>query len=172
MKCSTAILREVQLMEPPSPRPVSIRNESARSLDLELVRRGVLAACSTVEIPAGEISILLTSSEAIRTLNSRFRAIDEPTDVLTFPAEDPTGNLSGDIAISTDVAHLQSKLRGVSIHEEIAFLAIHGVLHLGGYDDHEESDRAAMVAKMNAVAQTAGLLPDHEWHSRLHEAVS
>jgi probable rRNA maturation factor len=159
-------------MEPPSPRQVSIRNESARSIDLELVRQGVLAACSTVEIPEGEISILLTTSQEIRTLNSQFRAIDEPTDVLTFPADDLSGKLCGDIAISTDIAQLQADLRSVSIDEEAAFLAIHGVLHLGGYDDHEESDRSAMVAMMNVVAESAGLSPDHEWHSRLHEAIS
>ena len=116
--------------------------------------------------------MLLTSSEAIRTLNHRFRALDEPTDVLTFSAGDPTGKLCGDIAISSDVAQLQADLRGVSIEEEIAFLAIHGVLHLGGYDDHDESDRSAMVAMMNLIAVSANLQPDYEWHSRLHEAIA
>lgn len=159
-------------MEPPSPRRISIRNESARSLDFELVRRGILAACHLAPVASGEISVLVTNSAEVRRLNRTFRGIDSETDVLTFPADDQTGQHCGDIAISVEVSERQAQLRNVSTDQEIAFLAIHGVLHLAGLDDHEEQDRAEMIAKMNAVALMADLVPDFDWYSRSHEVTA
>lgn len=116
----------------------------------------------------GEISILLTDDQEIQDLNRRFRNIDEPTDVLTFPADNPM--LLGDIAISIPFAERQAKLRNVATSQEIAFLAIHGALHLLGFDDESEDDRSEMVEQMNRAATAAGLEPDMEWASILHGA--
>jgi len=156
-------------MELPSPRTVSIRNESARLYNVESIRHAVLSTCAAVTVPDGEISVLLTSNEAVRDLNGRFRGIPEETDVLTFLADDASGTICGDIAIATEYAELQAALRLVDPCEEIAFLAIHGTLHLAGFDDEDESERAQMVRQMNEIAVQAGLQPDFEWHSRLHE---
>jgi probable rRNA maturation factor len=93
----------------------------------------------------GSINVLVTSSRELQALNRRFRGQDKPTDVLSFP---PMANFSageaGDIAISTEIAAQNAKQLGHSLAAEIKTLALHGVLHLAGYD-HERDDGAMAV---------------------------
>ena len=110
--------------------------------------------------------MLLADDSEVKDLNRQFRRIDEPTDVLTFPSDNPM--LLGDIAISVPYAERQAKSRRVSLKQEIGFLAIHGGLHLLGFDDESEDDRKVMVEEMNRAAIAAGLKPDLEWSSILH----
>jgi len=86
----------------------------------------------------GSINILVTSSRELQALNRRFRGKDMPTDVLSFPpmANFSTG-LAGDIAISAEIAARNAKALGHSTADEIKTLALHGILHLAGYD-HEQ----------------------------------
>lgn len=125
----------------------------------------------------GRVDLLLTDDDEIQTLNHRFRQIDAPTDVLTFPAylgdlpESPEEPI-GDIAISVPYAQRQATVRGVSLSNELAMLAIHGALHLVGFDDIEEQDRRMMQEEMNAMAIALGLEPDPEWSSVLHGSES
>lgn len=81
-----------------------------------------------------EISLLMTDDKSIRELNKDFRNIDKSTDVLSFPMEEET--MLGDIAISLETAKRQAESADIHIEREVAFLFIHGVLHLLGYD-HE-----------------------------------
>ncbi|MFX8316485.1 rRNA maturation RNase YbeY, partial [Acinetobacter baumannii] len=75
-------------------------------------------------------------------MNSEFRGIDQPTDVLTFPADQSVvGAPLGDIAIGVGYATRQARARGVSLTQELCYLAIHGALHLAGFDDETEQDR-------------------------------
>lgn len=113
-----------------------------------------------------EVCILLTSDDQVQELNRDFRGIDEPTDVLTFPSGEP--DPLGDVAIAVAYAERQAKVRGVTLDQELGYLAIHGALHLAGFDDETEEDRARMVAEMNRAAVAAGLPPDEEWASLLH----
>lgn len=83
-----------------------------------------------------EVSLLLTSDEIIKELNNQYRNKDKPTDVLSFPMEDKL--MLGDIAISIDTAKKQAEEREIALEREVAFLFIHGLLHLLGYD-HETS---------------------------------
>ena len=82
-----------------------------------------------------EISLLITDDETIKELNNDFRKINKATDVLSFPMEEE--NMLGDIAISLDTARRQAADAEIALEREIAFLFIHGMLHLLGYD-HEE----------------------------------
>lgn len=87
-----------------------------------------------------EISLLMTDDERIRELNRQYREKDYATDVLSFPmSEDPfeEGGMLGDIVISADTAAKQAADAGIELRRELAFLFIHGLLHLLGYD-HEE----------------------------------
>lgn len=84
-----------------------------------------------------EVSLLITDDESIRGLNKDFRGIDRATDVLSFPMEEE--NMLGDIAISLDTAKRQSTDSGIAIEREVAFLFIHGMLHLLGFD-HETGE--------------------------------
>jgi probable rRNA maturation factor len=93
---------------------------------------------------AGAVNVLLTSSHELRSLNSRFRHKDKATDVLSFPAMPGLkGKFAGDLAISVDIASRNARELGHSTAHEVKILALHGVLHLAGYD--HESDHGEMA---------------------------
>ncbi len=117
-----------------------------------------------------EISIILVDNTQIQSINKEYRKIDSPTDVLSFPmieydkpgtiphdeacleVDYDTGDiLLGDIAISLEKAYEQSKEYGHSFEREVAFLTLHGMLHLLGYDHIEENDRALMRQKEEEI---------------------
>src|SRR5687767_475287 len=84
-----------------------------------------------------EVAIALVSDARIRALNKQFRRKDAATDVLAFePA---------DIVIATGVARRQAREAGHSYGDELKVLALHGLLHLMGYDHHDPSDRGRMA---------------------------
>ena len=97
-----------------------------------------------------EISLLITNDETIHQLNKEYRQKDKPTDVLSFPMEDEV--MLGDIVISLDTAKNQAQEREIGLEREIAFLFIHGLLHLLGYD-HETSveDEKEMFALQEEI---------------------
>jgi probable rRNA maturation factor len=100
----------------------------------------------------GVVNVLVTNGAAVRSLNRRFRGQDKTTDVLSFPAaSSPLGvrNIAGDIAISADIA-LQNALRlGHSPAQEVKILALHGILHLAGFDHEQDNGKMArMEAKL------------------------
>jgi probable rRNA maturation factor len=85
----------------------------------------------------GAVTVALVPDRRIHTLNRQFRRKDRPTDVLSFPAEEP-GQL-GDVVIALGVARRQAIAAGHPIGTELRILALHGLLHLLGYD-HEQDD--------------------------------
>lgn len=91
-----------------------------------------------------ELSILVTGNERIRELNASYRSIDRPTDVLSFPMDDPS--MLGDVVISVEKAQAQAALFGVTAEEETGRLVAHGLLHLLGYD-HVRGGRQAAKMK-------------------------
>lgn len=97
-----------------------------------------------------EISLLITDDETIHQLNKEYRQKDRPTDVLSFPMEDDI--MLGDIVISLDTAKKQALERDINVDREVAFLFIHGLLHLLGYD-HETSaeDEKEMFALQEEI---------------------
>jgi len=104
----------------------------------------------------GTVNVLVTSSSELRSLNRRFRAKDQPTDVLSFPPGPCFVNgLAGDIAISADIARENARRLGHSAAQEVKILALHGVLHLVGYD--HERDQGAMAARERQLRRSLGL---------------
>lgn len=115
-----------------------------------------------------QVSVTLVDNSQIQEMNKAYRSIDLPTDVLSFPMIDyeegkhlddmslehlknvdvvdiDTGELvMGDIVISLEKAHEQSQEFGHSFEREIAYLTVHGMLHLMGFDHEREADRAVM----------------------------
>jgi probable rRNA maturation factor len=162
-------------MEPPSPYSIPILNSSGKRIRVRELRHAIRHTLAAHALDTGTVSVLLTDNESIRSLNRDFRGIDEATDVLTFPASDvpgaPSGKarMIGDIAISTDYAADQARLRGVALEDEIAYLGVHGALHLAGFDDETEPDRRIMQAEMARIGAELGLAPVAEWSSILHE---
>src|SRR5579862_1040022 len=136
-------------MEPPSSARVSVINRSGEKLPTALIKKAV-ELCFASSKERGEVSVLLTEDEDIRALNKAYRNLNEPTDVLTFPAlRIPGGRLRqiGDIAISVPYARRQAEARGIGLFEELQYLAIHGALHLQGWEDESEPERAKMFAE-------------------------
>ncbi len=94
----------------------------------------------------GAVNVLLTSSAEMKSLNRRFRKKDKPTDVLSFPAEpDVQKQFAGEIAISAEIAAKNARALGHSPAEEAKILALHGILHLRGYD--HECDNGQMARR-------------------------
>jgi probable rRNA maturation factor len=119
------------------------------------LRAGGLAAWLARHAPArarGDVAIALVSDAAMRRLNRRFRGRDEPTDVLSFPGQGPS---LGDIAIATGVARKQARRLGQSEAVERRVLALHGLLHLIGYD--HEADQGEMEKLEERLRRRAGL---------------
>jgi probable rRNA maturation factor len=96
----------------------------------------------------GSINVLVTSSAEVRSLNRRFRGKNQATDVLSFPAEFSglgKRQLTGDIAISADIAAANAASLGHSAAQEVKILTLHGILHLAGFD--HEQDNGEMARK-------------------------
>lgn len=116
-----------------------------------------------------EVSVTFTDNEKIRELNRKFRGIDRATDVLSFPLFDFEGEtdeppvdelmgMLGDIVISLEQAKKQAEEYGHSFEREAAFLTVHSMLHLLGYD-HETSkeDEADMRRRQSEILERMGL---------------
>jgi probable rRNA maturation factor len=108
----------------------------------------------------GHVSLAVVSDAFMRSLNRKYRGIDRPTDVLSFPAEaggrgSEGANALGDLAIARGVAGRQARALGHSLRTEIRVLALHGLLHLLGYD--HEVDRGQMAKLERHLLRRAGL---------------
>jgi probable rRNA maturation factor len=109
-----------------------------------------LAAWLTAVAPRtarGAVSVAVVSDRAIQRLNREYAGKDEVTDVLSFPAGGPQAGprLLGDIVIAAGVAQRQAKAAGHPLAHELRLLALHGLLHLLGYDHHGDRGRMARV---------------------------
>ena len=135
-----------------------------------LVRRAVDATLSFEGYENDcEVSVTFTDNEHIHLLNEQYRGVDRPTDVLSFPLTDFSGEGDepaidapmvslGDIVISLEKAAEQANEFGHSFERETAFLTVHSMLHLLGYD-HEtgEEDELDMRARQTAIMEAMGL---------------
>ena len=117
----------------------------------------------------GEVSVTLTNNEYIHTLNKEYRGIDRPTDVLSFALNEseepdmvdgPAVNVLGDLIISVERAEEQAADYGHSLRREVAFLTVHGMLHLLGYDHMEDEEREEMEAEQRFVMDKLGISRD------------
>jgi probable rRNA maturation factor len=103
----------------------------------------------------GELTILLTDSRKLRALNARFRGKDKATNVLSFPAEEP-GYL-GDIAIAYGVAASQARREKKTLIDHASHLALHGALHLLGYDHQTVREAGKMEALETKLLARLGI---------------
>ena len=102
----------------------------------------------------GELSVIIVDDAEIARLHKDFLGVDEPTDCISFPGDD--GEL-GEVYLSLDTATRQASARGHDVASEALLYAVHGTLHLLGYDDQAEADLARM---REAERQYAGLRGD------------
>lgn len=122
------------------------------------IKRAALKAArmaAKCEKKSGGVSLLFTNDEDIHALNKEFRQVDKATDVLSFPSDDP--GFLGDIAISVPCAVRQAQEYGHSVEREIAFLTVHAMLHLFGYDHMNENDEDVMRSRQRDILAAAGM---------------
>lgn len=137
-----------------------ILEKQVAGLNDEALGRFVLRARKAVGLRE-QVNVLVTSSAAVRALNFRFRRQNKATDVLSFPAtssfsESPSGRkLAGEVAISADIALRNSFQLGHPAAQEVKILALHGILHLAGFD--HERDNGEMARKEGKVRRALGL---------------
>lgn len=119
-------------------------------------RLGCLSALE-YEDAQGDITIELTNDAVIHGFNRDYRGVDRPTDVLSFPSFEgeelitpPDGHL-GDIMISIETAARQAAELGHSTERELVFLAIHGTLHVLGFDHMSPEDEEIMTAEQRKI---------------------
>ncbi|MCI8331496.1 MAG: rRNA maturation RNase YbeY [Clostridiales bacterium] len=114
----------------------------------------------------GEVSVTLTDNEGIHLLNKQYRGIDRPTDVLSFPLFDEADEdyvMLGDIVLSLEKARQQAEEYGHSFERETAFLCVHSVLHLLGYDHETGPDEEReMIEKQKEVMRRLRLNEDEK----------
>lgn len=99
------------------------------------------------------MAIIFINSDDIRELNKTYRGIDKVTDVLSFSTEDLITNDLGDIFICSDILESQAEENGNSTDYEMCFLAVHGYLHLKGYDHETEEDYKHMMDLTSKILQ-------------------
>jgi probable rRNA maturation factor len=161
------ILIDPDLDPDPTPSPIaakplagSVSASKFRNLCLPSTRalaRFLVEAQAAVRL-RGHVTVLLTTDDALRGLNRRFRSKNKPTDVLSFPAENllkSQEKIAGDLAISVDTARRQGSACGHPLGTELKILMLHGLLHLAGYD--HESDAGQMQRRERILRSRLGL---------------
>jgi probable rRNA maturation factor len=120
-----------------------------------VLRRAVRATASAVALTDGEVSVVLADNAAVRVLNHTWRHRDAPTNVLSFPAHAaaPDGakpRFLGDIVIAYETVAREASIERKSFARHLAHLAVHGFLHLVGYD-HQTDDEATAMEQLETL---------------------
>lgn len=134
-----------------------------------IVRMAVEITGPLYDVENSEVSVTLTDDEHIHRLNFAYRGLDRPTDVLSFAFVDseepeiedgPELEVLGDIIISLERAWAQAQEYGHSMERELSFLAVHGMLHLLGYDHIDEEARMEMEEEQRYIMGKLGISRD------------
>jgi probable rRNA maturation factor len=134
-----------------------------------VILRAIATAAEMADADTGEaeLAVMLTDDAGIRTLNKNWRGIDKPTNVLSFPALPPTGpagpddapRMLGDIAIAFETTRQEADDEQKPFDHHLGHLAVHGFLHLIGYDHETDDDAEAMEALETEILAQLGI-PD------------
>jgi probable rRNA maturation factor len=138
-----------------------------------VIHRAVAAAAEIVnaglkaDFGEAELAVMLTDDAGIRTLNLNWRGVDKPTNVLSFPALPPTGSggpddaprMLGDIAIAYETTRKEADDEQKPFDHHLSHLAVHGFLHLIGYDHEQDDDAEAMETLEQEILAQLGI-PD------------
>lgn len=160
-------------LSPPSPLKIDLQIHPAyRKLVSSGYLRAVVEATLRHEaIAAGEVTVVIGDDELLQQLNRQYREIDAPTDVLSFAAREDdqdedlfvsapeAADYLGDVVISFPTAQRQANAAGQPTLAELGLLAVHGVLHLLGYDHTSEEEEADMWMRQAAILAEVPLIP-------------
>lgn len=139
---------------------VQVDEPFVADVDAEDLAKVVTAALDAEGRPAAQVTLVITDDEEVAALNLRYRGVEGPTDVLAFSAlEEAPGFVSapgaevylGDVVIALPQTRRQAAEFSRSLQDELRLLAVHGTLHLLGYDHAEPHEEAVMWAKQEAI---------------------
>jgi probable rRNA maturation factor len=153
------------------PEEDALRRLSTEAIEAAIAQTGVALA------PRAEVSLLFTDDSAIRTLNRTWRQHDKPTNVLSFPAAEPSAlaraPLLGDIAIALETVQREARAEGKSFDHHLTHLVVHGFLHLLGFDHIDEAEAEEMEATERAILARLGIADpyseDRAWPDHRNE---
>ena len=146
---------------------IQVDSAYARQLKRSRLREAAQAAFESVgEKHTGELTLVITDDAHIQTLNRQYRALDAPTDVLSFSATEgtpkfaaapPAAGYLGDVIISYPRALEQAGAYAHPEEEELLLLVVHGVLHLLGFDDEDPREKERMWRAQGAALAALGI---------------
>ena len=143
---------------------IGLFNETDNNLDeyFKTIREVLKKGLEILNIDKCEFNVIIVNNDYIHELNKNYRGIDKETDVITFALEDdktfnPIDRVLGDIYISIDKVYEQAIEYGHSEVREICFLAVHGLLHLLGYDHMEKSDEEIMFSLQDKILESSNI---------------
>ena len=126
--------------------------------EISIMKRYLKKCLKEENVKNAVFNVILTNNKSIKEINSKYRNIDKVTDVISFALEDEqkekwysNKRFLGDIYISVDRAKEQAKEYNHSLERELSFLAVHGLLHLLGYDHMDKEDEIIMFAKQELI---------------------
>jgi probable rRNA maturation factor len=139
-----------------------ISHRQPEPLDLSAFERLAAFVLDREDAPdAVELSLVVVSLDEMTSLNEKYRGKVGPTDVLSFPCDEPCAVVGpgepiaiGDVIVAPEVAEAQATEYGHTVEEELNLLVVHGVLHLLGYD-HEADDEASAMQERERVILSA-----------------
>ncbi|MCH4825710.1 MAG: rRNA maturation RNase YbeY [Planococcus sp. (in: firmicutes)] len=145
--------------------------ESLNQKELDFVQKILEHAAKQEKITDSEVSVTFVTNEMIRDINREYRGKDQPTDVISFAMEEmgegetaiigsQEPRMLGDIIISLDRTKEQAADFGHSFERELGFLAVHGFLHLLGYDHMTEEDEKIMFSRQEEILVSLGITRD------------
>jgi probable rRNA maturation factor len=130
---------------------VGLQNDNEYALDEHWLRRAAEAVLTQQRAqPESTLTIVVTDNESVAVFNRQYRGVDAPTDVLSFPADEPPVEIPdeppylGDLIIAYPYAAAQAEREHHALGDSLALLVVHGTLHLLGYDHDTSENRAAM----------------------------
>lgn len=139
-----------------------IFNETNENIEeIKDIKKVLNVAIKKLKLKNIEFNVIITNNEFIHELNKKYRNIDRETDVISFALEDDNifpeieEKVLGDIYISIDKAKSQAVEYGHSFKREICFLAVHGFLHLNGYDHMEKEEEKIMFGLQEEILNEA-----------------
>ena len=155
--------------------PVILSNRQSLPIRTTRMRQAVRLLLRREGLAKAEVSVLLTDDADIHAMNRQYRGYDKPTDVLSFAQNDTVSDappmpqipgepiVLGDIVISVDTAVRQAVTHGLALDDELALLAVHGLLHLLGFEDETAEGAAEMRVRERDILGMSFPVPPEEY---------
>ncbi len=138
----------------------SVNNLTNFNVDEVLIEKCIKETCKKLKVKNKIVSIVFIDNKEIKKINKTYRNIDKETDVISFAFDDEDtlkSDILGEIYISVDKIQSQAEEYGHSIMREMAFLLVHGLLHLLGYDHMKKEDEEVMFKLQEDILEKIGV---------------